>query len=80
MPAGSGHGFVQLVSCGLRAALFLFFIVRAGRGGAGFRALRDLTAGQIQATQGAALDLQVASPLTHNPWQKSVGSSDPREA
>ena len=22
MPAGSGHGFVQLVSCGLRAALF----------------------------------------------------------
>ena len=31
MPAESGHGFVQLVSCGLRAALFCLDCPRRAR-------------------------------------------------
>ncbi|MDD6032425.1 MAG: hypothetical protein PUC47_02900, partial [Oscillospiraceae bacterium] len=42
MPAGSGHGVSKgsLAACGPR---FFVLIVRAGRGGAGFRALRSAT-------------------------------------
>ena len=61
MPARSGHGFVQLVSCGLRAALFILYCPR--------RARRSRISRSAERDQGAALDLQGASPLTHNPWQ-----------
>ena len=96
MPAGSGHGFVQLVSCGLhrfplaescknasvlaRECSFLTLLVydKARRSRIS-RSAEGLTAGHTEATQGAALDLQGASPLTHNPWQRSIGDTSPRE-
>ena len=57
MPAGSGHGFVQLVSCGLRAALFYDLLSAPGA------EEQDFAAGGPR--PGSALDPQGASPLTH---------------
>ena len=50
MPAGSGHGFVQLVSCGLRAAFFMIYCPR--------RARRSRISRSAERDQGAALDLR----------------------
>ena len=80
MPAGSGHGFVQLVSCGLhrfplaescknasvlaRECVFFTFVYN----------------GRFQTkAEGRVRDPQGASPLTHNPWQRSIGDTSPRE-
>ena len=63
-----------------RACSFLTLLVydRARRSRIS-RSAEGLTAGHTEATQGAALDLQGASPLTHNPWQRSIGDTSPRE-
>ena len=74
MPAGSGHGFVQLVSCGLRAALFYDLLSAPGAEEQDFalcgRFDRRSYRGRCQTkAEGHVRDLQGASPLTHNPWQ-----------